>query len=108
MNDSEVELVKAAFSDAIHTLREADNAYAAITGDHLLAPEPRSILDASRSNLEDLLTQCRLADRALTLALGWVGPNNTLGRVFKTAPTDAVTELSEALRVAGLFPEGGQ
>lgn len=62
----------------------------------------KTVRDADRRSLIRARDELSLMVRALDLALSWVGPNGTLGRVLKTMPPDAAQELEQALREAGL------
>jgi hypothetical protein len=111
MNDADQKRAIAAAAAAeiqavLDALRAAGETVAESTGYSVLAPEPRSVMDARRGDLQALLAQVRAGERALKLALGWVHPGgDTLGNVLKVIPLDAATELTEALRACGLLGE---
>lgn len=71
------------------------------TGQRVLHRRP-SMADATRADLEQLLVQVQLGERALKAALEWVAAKDTLGAVLKRMERTAAFELAEKLRAAGL------
>lgn len=108
MNDSEMKRLMAAtaaiqLAEAVDAMRRIGEEVEQATGHRVISPERPQITDARRGDLERMLGRVRAGERALTLALGWVGPKDTLGRVLKVIPADAADELTAALVEAGLL-----